>query len=215
MWKCSCQEALSCFQCAHKYGNCRSHPCKMPSRAPSEQMLLWNLSSPFFWLFFTHHLDFCSNPASAFLPKAEPRGPHHGDSPSLWVQGCWVVVVQLLSCVWLFVTPRTAAWQAFLSFTISQFAQTHVHWVGDAIQPSHPLPPPSSPAQWQTQRAMQKDPTETVLCVQLPSGALFLGFSPVYTPEIQFLPFGPLGPQRQQLPTLTGAGNLSISYRSL
>ena len=25
-----------------------------------------------------------------------------------------------------------------------EFAQTHVHWVGDAIQPSHPLLPPSS-----------------------------------------------------------------------
>jgi len=24
-----------------------------------------------------------------------------------------------------------------------EFAQTHVHWVGDAIQPSHPLSPPS------------------------------------------------------------------------
>ena len=24
-----------------------------------------------------------------------------------------------------------------------EFAQTHVHWVGDAIQPSHPLLPPS------------------------------------------------------------------------
>ena len=24
-----------------------------------------------------------------------------------------------------------------------EFAQTHVHWVSDAIQPSHPLPPPS------------------------------------------------------------------------
>ena len=27
-----------------------------------------------------------------------------------------------------------------------ELAQTHVHWVGDAIQPSHPLPPPSPPA---------------------------------------------------------------------
>ena len=26
------------------------------------------------------------------------------------------------------------------------FTQTHVHWVGDAIQPSHPLSPPSPPA---------------------------------------------------------------------
>ena len=25
------------------------------------------------------------------------------------------------------------------------FAQTHVHWVGDTIQPSHPLPSPSPP----------------------------------------------------------------------
>ena len=28
-------------------------------------------------------------------------------------------------------------------FIISEFAQTHVHWVGDAIQPSNPLPTPS------------------------------------------------------------------------
>ena len=27
-----------------------------------------------------------------------------------------------------------------------EFAQTHVHWVGDAIQPSHPLTPASPPA---------------------------------------------------------------------
>ena len=26
-----------------------------------------------------------------------------------------------------------------------EFAQTHVHWVGDSIQPSHPLLPPSPP----------------------------------------------------------------------
>ena len=45
-----------------------------------------------------------------------------------------VVVVQSLSCMHLFVTPW-AAHQASLSFTVSQsFAETHVHWVGDAIQ---------------------------------------------------------------------------------
>ena len=27
-----------------------------------------------------------------------------------------------------------------------EFAQTHVHWIDDAIQPSHPLPSPSPPA---------------------------------------------------------------------
>ena len=29
---------------------------------------------------------------------------------------------------------------------LPEFTQTHVHWVGDAIQPSHPLLPPSPPA---------------------------------------------------------------------
>ena len=29
---------------------------------------------------------------------------------------------------------------------LPEFAQTHVHWVSDAIQPSHPLPSPSPPA---------------------------------------------------------------------
>ena len=29
---------------------------------------------------------------------------------------------------------------------LSEFTQAHVHWVGDAIQPSHPVPSPSPPA---------------------------------------------------------------------
>ena len=29
---------------------------------------------------------------------------------------------------------------------LPEFTQTHVHWVGNAIQPSHPLPSPSPPA---------------------------------------------------------------------
>ena len=29
---------------------------------------------------------------------------------------------------------------------LSEFSQTHVHWVSDAIQPSHPLSSPSPPA---------------------------------------------------------------------
>ena len=59
----------------------------------------------------------------------------------------------LLSCVWVFATPWTAARQASLSFTISQSLLRLVHWVSDAIQPSHPLSsvpfsscPQSSPA---------------------------------------------------------------------
>ena len=51
--------------------------------------------------------------------------------------------VQLLSHVWLFVTSR-------ISFPVHhqlpELAQTHVHWVSDAIQPFHPLSFPSPPA---------------------------------------------------------------------
>ena len=40
-------------------------------------------------------------------------------------------------------TPWTEACQVSSSFTVSEFVQPHVHWVGDAIQPSHPLLSPS------------------------------------------------------------------------
>ena len=51
--------------------------------------------------------------------------------------------VQLLICVWLFATPWTATCQASLAITNSWFTHTYVLWVGDAIQPSHPLSSPS------------------------------------------------------------------------
>ena len=60
---------------------------------------------------------------------------------------CWSVIVdQSLSHAQLFVTPWTAAHQAFLSFTISQINQNHVHFLSDGIQPSHTLSPSSPPA---------------------------------------------------------------------
>ena len=49
--------------------------------------------------------------------------------------------VHLLSRVQFFATPWIEAHQAFLSIANSR--QTHVHRVGDAIQPSHPLLSPS------------------------------------------------------------------------
>ena len=41
----------------------------------------------------------------------------------------------------LFVTPWTAERQASLSHCLPEFAQTHVHWVDDVIQPPYPLSP--------------------------------------------------------------------------
>ena len=51
-----------------------------------------------------------------------------------------VVVVHLLSHVELFVTPLSAV------HYLPEFAQVHIHWVGNAIQPSHHLSLPSPPA---------------------------------------------------------------------
>ena len=55
-----------------------------------------------------------------------------------------ICVIQSLSHIWLFATPRTAARQDSLSFP--EFTRTHVHGFGDTIQPLHSLLPPSPPA---------------------------------------------------------------------
>ena len=60
-------------------------------------------------------------------------------SPCLQALCCF----RLLSRVWLFnaLNCRMPGFSVFRY--LPEFAQTHVHWVSDAIQPSHPLSPPS------------------------------------------------------------------------
>ena len=67
-------------------------------------------------------------------------------------KGCLFVIkvvavgdVQLLNRIHLFVTLWTLAHQASLSLTISPSLPSHVNWMSDAIQPSHPLLSPSPP----------------------------------------------------------------------
>ena len=54
-----------------------------------------------------------------------------------------IVVVQSLSCVWPHGLQHTGL--PILHY-LPEFPQTHVHWVDDAVQPSHPLFPPSPSA---------------------------------------------------------------------
>ena len=58
--------------------------------------------------------------------------------------------VQSLSCFWLFVSHLWLTLCSMPGFPVhhqlQEFTQTHVHWVGDAIQTSHPLSSPSLPA---------------------------------------------------------------------
>ena len=56
-------------------------------------------------------------------------------------QHCYSVTKSCLT----FCDPMNISTPDFAVFHyLPEFAQTHVHWVSDAIQPSHPLMPPSS-----------------------------------------------------------------------
>ena len=58
-----------------------------------------------------------------------------------------VVVVQSLNHAQLFVTPVDCSTPGLsVHHQLPELAQTRVHRVGDAIQPSHPLSAPSLPA---------------------------------------------------------------------
>ena len=58
----------------------------------------------------------------------------------------YISCVQSLSHVW-FCDPMDCTTPGFLvHHQLPELAQTHVHWVSDAIQPSHPLSSPSPPA---------------------------------------------------------------------
>ena len=58
----------------------------------------------------------------------------------------YVVVQSLTSCLTL-CNPMDCSTPGFpVPHHLPELAQTHVHWVGDAIQPSHPLLSPSPPA---------------------------------------------------------------------
>ena len=50
---------------------------------------------------------------------------------------------------------------------LPEFTQTHVHWVGDAIQPSHPLSDPSPPA-FNLSQHQGIFSSESVLCIRWP-----------------------------------------------
>ena len=87
---------------------------------------------------------------SSSLYRWQYRDSDQSSVPNVF---CWVHVttissVQSLSHVQLFETPGPAACQASLPVhhQFLEFTQTHVHWVGDAIQPSHPLSSPAPPA---------------------------------------------------------------------
>ena len=75
--------------------------------------------------------------------------------------------VQSLSRVRLFVTPMDCSMSGFpVHHQLPEFTQSHVHRVGDAIQPSHLLSSPSSPASIFPQIRVFSN--ESVFCIRWP-----------------------------------------------
>ena len=65
-----------------------------------------------------------------------------------WIQPQLVQLssIQLLSCVQIYDPMDCSMPVLLVHHQLPKLTQTHVHWVGDAIQPSHTLASPSPPA---------------------------------------------------------------------
>ena len=113
------------------------------------------------FLFLMHHLEiYLYSSLSIYIKYViytcyiVPWGPLLGHNVmilinnSIWIHWInFVVVVKSLSCVPLFYDPMNCSILGFLVLHyLLAFAQTHVRYVDDAIQPSHPLSPLFPPA---------------------------------------------------------------------
>ena len=94
----------------------------------------------------------------------------------------WLYSVQSLSHVWL-CDPKDCNTAGFpVLYQLLELAQIHVHWVSDAIQPSHPLSPTSPPAFNLSQH--QGLFKESVLCIKWPK---YWSFSFSISPSKEYL----------------------------
>ena len=85
---------------------------------------------------------------SQLCPHQTQLDVHEVHKPAMYTPGFLkhtFIVAQSLSRVWLFASLWTAAPGLSVLHYLLGFAQVHVHWISDAIQLSHPLPP-SSPS---------------------------------------------------------------------
>ena len=92
--------------------------------------------------------SWCPRGKVAFYSTMEVRknmsGPHRSMKASVSIVICCCSVTKLCPTLW---DPMACSTPVFpILHCLPELAQTHVRWVSDAIQPSHPLLSASSPA---------------------------------------------------------------------
>ena len=117
--------------------SCHHVSISMMGMPGSHRHGIWSMS---YWINASKHL------APEFLP-CEERNPLLSKLLHLGFCSVHFSSVQSLSRVWLFATPTNHSTPVLsVHHQLPEFTQTHVHQVGDAIHPSHPLLSPSPPA---------------------------------------------------------------------
>ena len=116
-------------------------------------LLKLNLSEALQWciIFKVHFSDVIQTPLNSeqtlvlliFINETKYINPYSANMSWIYWLVPYINSVQSLSHVQLFATPWTTACQAPVHHQFPEFTRTHVHWVCDAIQPSHPLLSPS------------------------------------------------------------------------
>ena len=134
-----------CFQCKeHRFNPCQETKIPQATRYGQKKKSTYNFTiGPPCLVFHTPGFNqprIMYNCGTYLLKKICMSGP-------LQFKSIFVVVVQSLSYVQL-CDPMNCSMPGFsVHHQLLEFAQTHhVHWVNDAIQPSHPLLSPSHPA---------------------------------------------------------------------
>ena len=119
-WTVACQAPLSMGFPRQEYwsGLPFSSPRDLPNPSLNPCLLHWQATS---------------------LPLSPQRCPY-------WIYNYQFSSVQLLSCVRLCDPMNRSTPGLPVHQQLPEFTQTHIQWVSDAIQPSHPLSSPSPPA---------------------------------------------------------------------
>ena len=150
---------------------CSNLKCLLLSNVNIQIFIIWSLNifvRTFWFLSFDTRLEnivysifqskvkysVIGHPLLIVLPWRElPGGCYQGGGIALFILGCEFLllgqrflVVRLLPCPTLWDLMDCSMPGSSVLHCLLKFAQIHVHRVGDAIQPSHPLLPASPPA---------------------------------------------------------------------